>query len=651
MKPIFLSMLLYIGSVIIYAQNCIVSDYDFEHKTCSGIDDFQMGKWKNNVADSRLNSYDVTFYHIDLDVNNINTLISGFTEIHGFVLMNELDELVFELSEELFIDSVYLNGSLCTEFTHTDDLVVIYTGLPVGKNVSFISRIYYHGEPGNDGFFSGISSKTDYAWNQRVTYTLSEPFHAKDWFACKQVLTDKADSAYIFITTDKNLMAGSNGLLTRITPLPGDRHRFEWKTKYPIAFYLLSITVANYQDYSMYAHPSVDGDSLLIQNYIFNVPGFLDTNKNDIDATIEIIELYSRLFTEYPFMKEKYGHCYAPMGGGMEHQTMTTLASFNFALVAHELAHQWFGDNVTCATWQDIWINEGFASYSEYLALENIISPENANLWMASAHEMARTQPDGSIYIPEIDVNSEYRIFSGPLSYKKGAAILHTIRYELEDDDLFFDVLKTFQQIFKDSTATGMDFKEVLEITSGQDFDWFFDQWYFGKGYPVFSMTWWQENDTLFIISSQTGSSYSTPFFRTHLDFLLRFSDDTDTLLRMEQTENYNIFRLPALKRVSDVVADPYNWILDVITIIKKPLQGVDYLIGPNPFTDHIFVEFQYDNMEREIIISSMNGNIVGKYKTESPVIELSLKNLVRGTYLFTVLENGKLFTTKIVKE
>jgi hypothetical protein len=270
---------------------------------------------------------------------------------------------------------------------------------------------------------------------------------------------------------------------------------------------------------------------------------------------------------------------------------------------------------------------------------------------MINAHEIARIEPDGSTFIPEQDIDNERRIFSGPLSYKKGASILHMIRYELNDDALFFTVLRTFQQVFKDSTATGLDFMKILEATSGQDFDWFFDQWYFGKGYPVFSMTWWQEKDTLIIVSSQTGSSAETPFFKTHMDFLLQYADNTDTIVRLEQNMNYNIFHIPTSKLVFNIFADPDNWILDVITIIKRPLQGVPFIIRPNPFSDNIDVEFYSSNMKREIIISDLSGKIVGRYETENPLISLSVKNLVRGMYLFTVLENGKLYTSKIVKK
>lgn len=604
----------------------------------------------NTLADPRLLIYDINFYFIDIEVSDTSTYLHGFTEISGSFLA-DIPELVFELSDILTIDSLFVNGIVDTEYVHENNLIIINLGSFASINKNFNSRIYYHGTPGNNGFFSGVTNRIDNNWKWNVTYSLSEPFSARDWFACKQVLNDKADSAYIFITTDTSLMAGSNGLLSGITLLPGGRHRFEWKTFYPIAYYLLSFTVADYRDYSIYAHPWNIADSLLIQNFIYDTNAFLEVNRNDINITADLIELYSRLFSQYPFSAEKYGHCYAPMGGGMEHQTMTTLSSFNFSLVAHELGHQWFGDYVTCASWQDIWINEGFASYIEFLALENLFSREAADSWMASAHETARTKPDGSIYIPEQEVNDEMRIFSGALSYKKGASILHMIRYELNNDSVFYNVLRKFLDTFKDSTATGLDFMNILENVSGQEFDWFFDQWYFGKGYPVFSITWWQKEDTLYIVTSETGSSLGTPFFRTHLDFRLRFVSGSDSLIKVEQTETNHAFSIPVKGLVSDVIADPYNWLLDITTIVKKPLQNGTFNVGPNPFMNEIWIEFSKSNTSREILISDLAGKVIATYETDSPVIIIPMKNVVRGVYLVTVIENGESFTTKIIKK
>ena len=593
---------------------------------------------------------DINFYHIDIEVSDTSTFLKGFSEIKAFSAAN-IPEVVFELSKNLSVDSLSLNGVANPQYLHENDLIIIDAGSQIIENEYFNARIYYHGTPGSNGFFSGVTNRIDNNWNWRVTYSLSEPFSARDWFACKQVLNDKIDSAYIFITTDTSLMAGSNGLLTGISSLPGGKHRFEWKTYYPVAYYLLSFTVSDYRDYNIYAHPNGAGDSVLIQNFIYDTSAFLEANRNDINITADLIELYSRLFSLYPFYKEKYGHCYAPMGGGMEHQTMTTLSSFNFTLVAHELGHQWFGDYVTCASWQDIWINEGFASYIEYLALENLVSQEEADKWMTAAHETARTKPDGSIYIPEQEVNDEMRIFSGALSYKKGAAMLHMIRYELDNDSVFLNVFRKFLEIYKDSTATGEDFKNVLESVSGQDFDWFFDQWYYGKGYPDFSMTWWQNGDTLYIVTSQTGSSAETPFFRTHIDFMLRFADNFDTLIKLEQTEPDHTYAIPVSGIISDVMPDPYNWLLDVTNIVKRPLMEGIFTVRPNLITNEIWIEFSKINIRHEVFISDMTGKILGRYKTESPVIRIPVESLVRGVYLVTAIENGKSYSTRIVKK
>jgi aminopeptidase N len=643
LQTILLFLIFFIISNEISAQEILVS-------TATDNKSHTIRAQDVTLADSRLLLYDVKFYYIDIEASDTSTYLKGFSSINAFSL-TAIPELVFELSNNMTIDSVSINGIANASYVHEHDLIIIDAGSLIGENEDFNARIYYHGTPGSNGFFSGVSNRIDNNWNWRVTYSLSEPFSARDWFACKQVLNDKIDSAYIFITTDTSLMAGSNGLLSAITPLSGGRHRFEWKTFYPIAYYLLSFTVADYRDYSIYAHPANYEDSILIQNFIYDTSAFLEVNRNDINVTADLIELYSRLFILYPFHKEKYGHCYAPMGGGMEHQTMTTLSSFNFALVAHELGHQWFGDLVTCASWQDIWINEGFASYIEYLALENIFSREEADKWMTSAHESARTKPDGSIYIPEQEVNDEMRIFSGALSYKKGASILHMIRYELDNDSVFFNVFRRYLELYKDSTATGIDFMNVLESVSGQDFDWFFDQWYFGKGYPDFSMTWWQEGDTLYIISSETGSSAETPFFRTHIDFMLRFADGSDSLIKLEQTESDHTYRIPVNSIISDVLPDPYNWLLDVITIVKRPLQDGIFTVRPNLITNEIWIEFSKSNIGHEVFITDMTGKVLSRFKTESAVLRIPVETIVRGVYLVTVIENGKSYSTRIVKK
>ena len=256
---------------------------------------------------------------------------------------------------------------------------------------------------------------------------------------------------------------------------------------------------------------------------------------------------YGHALTENPFFNEKYGHCETQLGGGMEHQTMSTMGNFSFHLIAHELGHMWFGDHVTCATWSDIWINEGFATYSDYLANEFILGNESAKAFITKAQDHAMNENAGSVYVPESEIypGNEWRIFNGRLSYDKGASIIHMLRHEIQNDQIFFDILKGFMNEYGGGTATGEDFKTVAEEISGIDLYTFFNQWYYGQGFPIYSYRYWQnEEKTLFISSTQTTSSGHTSLFEMLMDYRINFSDGTDTLVRLKQTDNLNVFSL-----------------------------------------------------------------------------------------------------------
>jgi len=599
------------------------------------------------VKDSALLDYDVGFYWIDIEVSDTSTFVRGNTSVHARAVKN-IDELVFELSTDHRIDSIIVNGIKQSSFRHEDDLIRI--DLPSSISGEFRACIYYEGTGGQNSFFAGISNRLDYWWNKRVTYTLSESFNAHDWFVCKQVLTDKADSAYIFLTTPDRLKAGSNGILSGIDSLSGNRLKYKWKTRYPIAYYLLSLSVAAYQDYSFYVHLDSGNDSMLVQNYIYDDPACLAAYKDDIDRTSEMLEFYSKIFGKYPFREEKYGHSLAPIGGGMEHQTMTTLYNFNFTLVAHELVHQWFGDNVTCASWQDIWINEGFASYGEYLALQSLVSQQAADSWMADAFYRALSVPDGSVYVPSGEAESESRIFSGALSYKKGATLLHMLRNELADDTVFFEVLRNFQEEFRDSTATAEDFLDVLDQTSSGDYAWFFDQWYYGAGYPVHKINWWTMGEDLFLHCEQEGSSSATTLFRLGMDIRIEFTDGHDTLVRLDIDKNIEQFDFWGIGEVSDILADPSDKILDKSTTIQRHSVRGEFHVSPNPFTDRINLLFEKE-ASREISLADMNGRIVQRWNTLSNDVSLQARDIGQGVYLLQVKEGRETYTAKIVKQ
>ncbi len=602
-------------------------------------------------ASGPLQAYDVKWYFLELEVNDTNTFLRGAVHVQAVVVADSLPQWVLELTDSLQVDSIHVNG-LPASFVHIHDSLEITLVTPAKRGDLPVAEVWYHGTAPTGGFFSAVTSKEDETWHQRVTWTLSEPYAAREWFPCKQSLTDKADSSAVWITVDSGLVAGSNGVLEGVDTLAGGtRLRYRWHHHHPIDYYLISFAVSPYREVNQYAHNiRREGDSLLIQNFIYRDEDFLQQNRENMEETPRLLELYSHLFGPYPFDDEKYGHCLAPMGGGMEHQTMTTLAGLGFTLVSHEMAHQWFGDYVTCATWQDIWINEGFASYVEYLALEHLKSLEEAREWMDHAHSEALKEPDGSVYVPLDELDNLWRIFSGRLSYKKGASLLHMIRYELQDDTLFFHVLKTYLQEFGDSTATGKDFEGVLEQVSGKDFGWFFDQWYYGTGYPDFDIGWWQKKDTVYIRSVQSPSG-ATPFFRTHIDFRLETSAG-DTLVRFLQDEPEEVFRLPFGEYVNTLTMDPEGWLLFKLSslsrIIDPEKEGM-LIVYPNPTDGMIRFHLPGSAGELYLEITDLTGRKVMEKKFPVPPYRFDASVLPDGAWIFRLVSGHYTWVRKVI--
>ena len=610
-----------------------------------------------NWQSEYLFDYNVSSYIIDIEVSDTTTFVEGNVIINCTAIV-PLDTFAFELIPEHQIDSILFNGTEYTNYYREGDNVLVPV-IEVSTGASISTQIYYHGKPPSSGFFSGVTNDSSAAWQKNVTWTLSEPFSAKYWFPVKQDLQDKADSAWVFLTTSSSNMVGSQGLLTNVVELGNDKLRYEWKTKYPIDYYLISFAVADYQDYSNYAYPTeMEGDSILIQNFIYNAPGNLEIKKDPLDSTIEIMELYCDLYTLYPFYEEKYGHCETQLGGGMEHQTMSTMGNFSFHLIAHELGHMWFGDNVTCATWSDIWINEGFATYSDYLANEFIFGWEAGKAFISKAQNNAMSFPDGSIYIPldEIYPGNEWRIFSGRLSYDKGAAIIHMLRHEIQNDDAFFDVLKSFQTNFGGSTATGEDFKEIAEDITGMDFGQFFDQWYYGQGYPLYNFKYWtDEQNTFYLSSTQSTSSVHTTMYDMLLDFRLRFTDGTDTLVQFRQTENLNVFSMAFNKKVNHVDVDPEQWTMEEVISIslveEVPMSPLYFTLGPNPVKSKLNVYFlNTDSIPRIIDITNIGGQQIFTAETTENCFEFNASGLRSGVYFISVSNGSNTVTKKFVK-
>lgn len=612
--------------------------------------------YQNPVPESSLlQEYDLKFCFLDITVENDTVYVAGNVTLKAASIVPVLDTFAFELIQFMSVDSVFVNG-VKHNFDHSSDLgtVPLMEGIPFGE--LFSVQIFYHGTPPSGEFFSGVTTGYSSNYDKHVTWTLSEPYEAKEWWPTKQDLQDKIDSVWVFLTTSQGNRAGSQGLLTAIIPLPDNKVRYEWKSHYPIDYYLVSFAVADYMDYSIYAYPAGTVDSVLIQNYIYNDPGCLAAYKGAIDQTAPDIELFSALFGMYPFIQEKYGHCLTQLAGGMENQTMTTIGGFNFGVVAHELGHMWFGDKVTCATWSDIWINEGFATYCDYLAHSYLTNAYYDSLWLKITNDRVKSQPGGSVYVPPEELWDEWRIFDSRLTYSKGALLLHMIRFELDDDEMFYHVLRTYVDEYGDSVATGDNFRDWLEEVSGSDFTDFFNQWYYGQGYPIYDITWHQSDGYFYLTATQTTSTSITPLFKMTMPYYLTFSDGTDTTLRLFQDANLNSYVVPISKTITGIQVDPKQWILYKLNSLslgmEEPGNPVYFTIGPNPAKDIITIFFNHPVQKDFILqINDMEGRTVLEESVKDTEMKVDIRNLRSGVYICTIKNGMESLKRKLIVE
>lgn len=604
--------------------------------------------------------YDVHFYFLDLAMTNTSTDLSGTVEIHG-ESRETLDSVLLELFETFTITEIRFNG---TPVSYARNLSALKIPANLQAQESFIVAIDYSGTPPNAASNplggSGMTNDFSPSWGNQVTWSLSEPYSAFEWFPCKQSLKDKADSSAFNITVPSTCKAGSNGILEQETDLGNGFTKFCWKHRYPIDYYLISVAVAEYIDYTIYANPAGAPEPIPVQNYIYNNPNTLPNFQADIDETVDFIEYFSEIYGLYPFHNEKYGHCMAPLGGGMEHQTMTTQGFFEKTLTAHELAHQWWGDYVTCKSWSDIWVNEGFASYSEYLMLEEMYPGEEVQD-MSDRHQDIKSQAGGSIWVEDSLDGS--RVFSGRLTYNKGAAFIHTLRFMLNNDEQFLQALRDYQQAHAYDVALAGDVQQALEQASGLDLSEAFEQWYFGEGFPTYSARWNVVGDELFVRLTHTVSMPGvTPTFTNPVEVRFQRNGQPDTIVRFGIISNNQTFVLEGMQNVTNLASiDPNNWIINNLgSILHDTSLGVNSLNGPAEKEELVL----YPNPAENVVIIRTPGTahfslkIIdprGKLVEERLVksnTEIDISEWAKGLYLFELeSENGQRTVRKIIRK
>jgi len=517
-------------------------------------------------------NYNITYHRCEWYIDPAVYAISGKVTTYFIPLSPDFASINFDFANTMSVDSVSYHGINLSYSQDADNLLSISLPEAVPQNVLDSLSVTYHGVPIGTGFGSFIQSTHD---GTPIIWSLSEPYGARDWWPCKQSLNDKIDSIDILVTCPEQYRDGSNGVLVSETQ-NGTNKTYHWKSHYPIAAYLVAIGVTNYSQYSDYAIMS-NGDSLQILNYVY--PENLSYSESMTPAIVPVIQLYDSLLkVDYPFAKEKYGFCQFGWGGGMEHQTMTYCSLFDEWILAHECAHQWFGDRITLGSWQDIWLNEGFAVYFEGLTHE-YLPPVYWNDWKQGHIDYITSDPGGSVFVD--DTTSVWRIFDSRLTYSKGAYLLNMLRWKL-GDSLFFAGLHAYltDPALAYGYARTADLQRNLQNVSGQDLTNFFNEWFYGQGYPSYHLRWYNVGNNWNVILSQTQSHPSVSFFDMPVPVELK--DDThDTTVVLNNTFSGQSFNVNLSFAPTQVILDPDLWIIhanDAITQIDTAVIRTDVI-------------------------------------------------------------------------
>ena len=417
---------------------------------------------------------DVLDYDFAIALEPQSREIAGSAKVTVEATDDGMTSFVFDLVGSLTVISVTVDG-LEAIIAYEPNRLVVSLPEPTSSGDRFEVGVDYMGVV---DLYNGLGLGFDQAYGSAWIFSLDEPFAAHSWLPVVEDVQDKATWS-LTVTVPAGLVVASNGIEVAPVSDNGDGTRtFNWATAYPTSIYLLAVTIGDFvvlED----TYVGLADQSMPVVTYTFPE---LATQAEDYFAnTVAMIETLADLFGEYPYIDEKYGHALYGFGGAMEHSTLTSIDAAYVewpmyqSIIVHELAHQWFGDLVSPASWEHIWLNESFATYVEALWEEssapNALRDYGADLWSLSY--------DGTIYAE----NPHDPFDDTSAIYPRGARVLHMLRHEL-GDEVFFTAVRAYLDEYAGSTATTEEFRDAIESSALVDLDWFFEQWIYAPGRP-----------------------------------------------------------------------------------------------------------------------------------------------------------------------
>ncbi len=588
--------------------------------------------------------YDWIYQRLELTVDPRQQYVNGNTTVY-FKPGSDLPVLELDLSDDLTVHQVSWHGQNLS-FAHAGDRISVSfpSALPAGQTDSV--RIVYEGIPPGGGFGAFSTDEHDQV---PVLWTLSEPYGAKEWWPCKDQLQDKLDSVDVILhypaqINGEEMTGVSNGILVAEN-ISGNEKTSHWRHRHKIPAYLVAIAVTNYAKFSNQAGLY---RSFPIDHFVY--PEDSTEAAVRLPVIVDLMNFYEEKYGEYRFSDEKYGHAEFGWGGGMEHTTITFIGGFSRGLISHELAHQWFGDDVTCATWPDIWLNEGFATYSEALTQKHFDGEAAFKSWRNYANSLITQRPHQSVYVYDDDTMDIGRLFSWRTTYLKGAMVLHMIHWQT-GDSLFFETLRSYRNKFHESTATTDDFLQVLDSVTGADFTEFFNDWIYGKGFPSYQVARRLISGTAWEIAiDQTPSDPLVAFFEMPLPirFYGSHGEIFDTIVR--HTSNGQHFYIDPGFTVDSVALDPEMHIVKGETTYLYMNQmewETGFMLFPNPVSGGFWCFVKRPDKNPVLELFDLSGKMILRSRTNRYV---PVKGLAKGVYIFRIPgDGGKNYGGKII--
>lgn len=572
---------------------------------------------------------DVHYQDMRVEMDPAINKVAGVITFYLTSRVDQLHRFVVDYQDDLVIDYIR-RGSTDLSFSRSDDLITIDLGknLLVGEedtlSISFASEGTLRQESHNGTPVISTDKDLDILW-----------------YPGKRDLTDKIDSVDVYVTTPPDQYVAGNGTLESIEQADG-KWIHHWRHRHPIATtYLLELAITNYT----IVEDSVllrDGTMLPIYHYLY--PESVTALSTELKATPDILQFYEDRFGPYPFADEKYGHAQYTAGGALEVQTMPFMGFFNFDVIAHEMAHQWFGNTVTFGSWTDIWLSEGMAEYLSGLAVE-ALRPAAWNGVKTSKINSITSQPGGSVYVT--DTTDLSVIFDGRLTYNKGFYLAHMLRWVV-GDSAFFEACRNYLAAYHDGFTRTADFQEDLESVSGIALDGFFDDWFYGQGYPSYTVTWEQAQDSVILWIDQVQSDPSVSFFEMPVPIAAyRFGIVADTVFK--HTYDHQRFAMyVGSNQISQLLFDQDKWLLSKGNKVIKMITAVpaldtdDMVIYPNPAAE--FIEVSNAGSIDAIEFVSSTG--IRRMRSVSNG-RISLEGLPSGYYELVMMDINQVVVTR----